>query len=138
MNRASNAPTFLKKISGKRYKIIFGGILAITIVHFVMQISFIQSEIESLRSADLTAQTEDLKRTESAVEIKRPDAQIIDIKPEEYEVRKVKIITIPENAAPKMRRQAETVPLPTQVKKKAVRETRAARLRRAEKILTGV
>lgn len=128
----------LGRMSGKRYKILFAGILAITVVHFVMQMSFIK--IENSHSAELTARIEDLKSNDSSVETKQPDGKIVDIKPEEYEVRKVKVVTMPENVQPVTRRQPEIVPPPsrTQTKKKAVRETRAERLRRAEKFLTGV
>jgi hypothetical protein len=133
MNEAANK-SFLKKLSDKRNILIFSGILAVAIVHSVVQLSFIQSE--TLRSAELTAQIDSLKFEESAVETKQSESQIVEIKPEEYKVRKVKVITIPEYVQPVARRQVETVAPPT--KKKVVRETKTARLRRAEKILTGI
>jgi hypothetical protein len=133
MNEAANK-SFLKKLSGKRNILIFAGILAVAVVHSVVQLSFIQSE--TLRSAELTAQIDGVKFEESAVETKQPETQIVDIKPEEYKVRKVKVATIPEYVQPIARRQAETIA--PQTKKKVVRETKTARLRRAEKILTGV
>lgn len=133
MNEAMKT-SFLKKLSNKRQMLILAGILAVAIVHSVVQLSFIQSEY--LRSAELTAQVEGVKFEELTVETKQPGAQIIDVKPEEYKVRKVKVVTIPEYVQPVARRQAET--RAPQTKKKVVRETRTARLRRAEKILTGV
>jgi anti-sigma-K factor RskA len=142
MRKAINT-SFLKKVSGKRYMVILAGILAVAALHFAAQISFIQNE--NPRSAELIALIEDLKSDEKlAVEIKQPDTQTIVVKPEEYEVRKVKVITIPENEQPVSRRQVEAIPPATAVapstqpKKKAVRDTRGARLRRAERILTGI
>ena len=134
MNKAINKKSFLKKIYGKRYKIIIAGILAIAVVHFAVQLSFIRSE--NSRSDELTAQIEGLKSEVPPVEVKQPDSRIIDIKPEEYEVRKVKVVTIPEYVQPAPRRQVEIVQ--PQPKKKPARETKAERLRRAERILTGI
>ena len=107
-----------------KHTVILAGILAVAVVHFVVQLSFIQSE--KLRSAESS--------DELTVEIAPPETQIIDVKADEYEVRKVKVVTIPERVAPQSRRRAEVVP----VKGKIVRETRAERLRRAERILTGI
>jgi hypothetical protein len=122
--------SFLKKISWKHIT-IFAGILAVAAIHSLVQLSFIQSE--NFRSAELSAQIENLKPEELEVETKPAENQIIDIEPREYKVRKVKVVTIPEKVS---RRPIENVQ--PQAKKKVMRETRAARLRRAEKILTGV
>ena len=121
--------SFLKKISWK-HAAIFIGILAVAAIHSLVQLSFIQSE--NFRSAELSAQIENLKPEELEVETKPVESQIIDIEPQKYDVRKVKVVTIPERIS----RPSEIAP--PQAKKKVVRETRAARLRRAEKILTGV
>lgn len=124
--------SIIKKISSNRNKIIVAGILAVAIVHSAGQVFFIQDE--NLKSAEIAAQIEDAKSEEIAVEIKQPDSQVIDIKPETYETRKV--AANPEDAKPESRRRIETVSPPA--KKKVVRETKEARLRRAERILTGV
>ena len=138
MNEAINQ-TFLQKISGSRRILILAGILAVAVVHTVMQLSFIQTE--KLRSVELTAAApiREVKLPELPTETKQTEAQVIEIKPEEYEVRKVKVVTIPERVEPSIRRhqQAETIQ-PT-IKRKVVRpESKAERLRRAEKILTGI
>lgn len=124
--------SILKKITENRNKIIVAGILFVAIVHSAGQMFFIQDE--HLRSAEFAAQIENARSEELAVEIKQPDSQTIDIKPENYETRKV--AAIPENAKPDSRRPVETVSPPA--KKKVVRETKEARLRRAERMLTGV
>jgi hypothetical protein len=124
--------SFLKKISGNRRKLTIAGILVVAIVHSAGQLFFVQDE--NFRSAELTAQNEPVKFEESKVEQERSDGQIIAVKPEEYEMRKVKVSTISENNKSISRRQVEAAP----PKKKAVRETKEARLRRAERILTGV
>lgn len=138
MNKITGKSSVFKKISKKHYTTTGGIILAIGIMHFVLQISFIQNKnLQSVESA-----------VENKVEIVPPAEQIITIEPEQVEVKKIKIITIPEvvkseavkpeivKTAP--RRQKEAAPVPKAVKKKEVRETRAERLRRAERILTGV
>jgi hypothetical protein len=139
MNEAVNT-SFLKKLSNKRNILIFAGILAVAVVHSVVQLSFIQSE----NSRELTAAIENALSEELSTEIKQPESRVIEILPEEIQVRKVKVITIPERVQPlAANRRAEVVTppisnLPATSKKKVVRETRTARLRRAEKILTGV
>ena len=139
--------TFIQKLTGKRRILIFAGILAVAVVHTAMQLSFIQGE--KLRSVELTASApaapiEEVKLPEFPSETKQDEAAaIVEIKPEEYEVRKVKVITIPERVQqqPVIRRQQQQVVETVQptVKRRSVRtETKADRLRRAEKILTGV
>jgi hypothetical protein len=122
--------SILKKITCNRNKIIVAGILTVALVHSAGQLFFIHDE--NLRSAAATAQIESVKSEELAVEINQPDSQIIDIKPEKYETP----VAGTETAGPDLRRKIEGVS--PQIKKKAVRETKEARLRRAERILTGV
>lgn len=126
--------SFIEKISEKRRKIIFGGILAVAAVHFAVQFSFIQSE--KLRSIESVVEIENLESEDLAAETKEPDRQFTGMKPEEFEARKIKAAAISEKAQPLPRRQTE-ISQP-QIKKKIIPETREARLRRAEKILTGV
>ena len=139
MREAINT-SFLKKLSNKRNILIFAGILAVAVVHSAVQLSFIQSE----NSRELTDDIENAVSEDLTVETKQTEARVIDIVPEEFKVRKIKVITIPENVRPvAASRRAETITpptvnLPPTSKKKVVRETRTARLRRAEKILTGV
>lgn len=121
---------FLKKIAKKYYIILGAAILAITIIHFALQLSFIQ--------------TENLQVIETSVNNIKPGRQTVDNKEEGfdaegYKAEKINDITAPKTIQPVLRRQRETAP-PTRIlpKKKVNRESRAARLRRAEKILTGV
>ena len=130
MNREINI-SFIKKISENRNKIAIAGIMVVAILHSVGQLSFIQNE--SLRSEELAAQTENGGSQEIRAEIKQP-AQVMDIKPEADELRTIKVADVSENTRSHRRIEA----LPPQTKKKAVRETKEARLRRAERILTGV
>ena len=111
-------------------------ILVITVTHFVLQLSFIQTKNFQV--------TEDLQVVETPVENVKLDKQTVDNKEEEfiakeYKAKRIKDITAPKTVKPVVRRQPETVPPPRILPgKKANRESRAARLRRAEKILTGV
>jgi hypothetical protein len=126
--------SFLKKISGKRQILIFAAILAVALVHFVVQMSFIQSE--NLRSAESAMRIETVKSEEVAAETKPSESRLIGLEAADFAPRKVKIAAPAERAQPVASRRPEIVAPP--VKRKIVRETREARLRRAEKILTGV
>ena len=112
---------------------IGGVILAIGIVHFSLQIFFIQKE--NLQAVE-TAVSENEPEITPA-----PEKRVITIEPEQFEVKKIKIITVPEIVRTPPVRQKEFVRMPKPVRKKdfkEIRESRAARLRRAERILTGV
>jgi len=126
----------LKKIARKHYIIVGVAILVITVTHFVLQLSFIQTKNLQI--------TENLQVIETSVENVKLDKQIVDNKEEEfvakeYKAKKIKDITAPKTVKPVVRRQPETAPPPRILPgEKVNRESRAARLRRAEKILTGV
>lgn len=151
MNKTSSE-SFFKKLSGKRQMFILVGILAVATVHFVVQMSFIQSE--NLRSAEeMAAEVEivdfedaPMASEETAMALKPSEQPVVEAKTESFAPRKAKSEAISEKAAEKIsekislpaRRRLEIAPPVVQPKKKVVRETRAARLRRAEKILTGI
>lgn len=138
MNKTNGKSSLFGK-SGKYYVLVGSLILIIAIVHFAMQISFIQKET-NLQSVETAV--------EKNTEIAPPFKQVIQIEPEQFEVKKIEVITIPETVKPAPRREKEIVPAKTPIKtpskKKSLpetkpdRETRAERLRRAERILTGV
>lgn len=130
MNRVINI-SLIKKISGNRNKIALAGILVVAILHSVGQLTFIQNE--SLRSEELAAQMENSESREITAEIEQP-AQVIDNKPEADELRTIKVSEVSENTKSHRRIEAAA----PQTKKKSARETKEARLRRAERILTGV
>lgn len=136
MKKTAGKSSILERISKYPYTIIGAIILAIGVSHFVLQISYIQTE--NLQSAETAAANN--------IEIAPPVKQIITIEPEQVEVKKIKVITIPETVKPEVVkpvpiRPKESIPARKTVRKKEVkeaRETRAERLRRAERILTGV
>ncbi|HSK72855.1 MAG TPA: hypothetical protein VK892_14230 [Pyrinomonadaceae bacterium] len=116
--------SFLSKLTLNHYTIAGAAIFAIIVVHFVLQFTFIQSE--NFRSALISIPPEPIK--EKSVEIKTINEPI-----------KLDIVTIPKTAAPTVSPPQRKILTPqTVVKKKEPRESRAERLRRAEKILTGV
>ena len=106
-------------------------ILVIIILHFVSQFMFFQSE-------------------KTSQEIEAINHRSVEIKPEiepsgaietEGETKKPEVADIPNAApAPVVQPQSKPAPPPSRVviKKKEPRESRAERLRRAEKLLTGI
>jgi serine/threonine protein kinase len=124
-----------QRISGKsrqtRYKIAGGAILAMIILHFVWQFSFIQSE--------------KLRVVETLVTPVQPEKLLPDVKTAKQTVA-VKPDLVAENSAPinsekivqpTTVRQSEIKSAPVMPKKKAILESKNDRLRRAEKLLTG-
>lgn len=123
--------SFLNKLTLNHYTIAGAAIFAIIVVHFVLQFTFIQSE--NFRSALTSIPPEPIK--EKSVEIKTVNDEIKT----NNEPIKLDIVTIPKTAASTFPPpQRKTLISQTIVKKKEPRESRAERLRRAEKILTGV
>ena len=122
--------SFLKKLS-RSHKAALLGILVVALVHSAGQLYFIQDE--KLRSAEVAAQKKQANPPrELTVESEEAQPQADEVKPEEFETQKVEAVR---EAKPVLRRSAE---IDSPVRKKVVRETREARLRRAERILTGV
>jgi hypothetical protein len=123
--------SFFSNRTRKRYSKAGAAILAIIILHFVSQFIFLQNE--NYESERVSAKNEDIRDN------KQNNEQNVEIKTE-YEARDSGIIQMPVPAAvpPTFRRKPETAPSQTVIKKKEPRESRAERLRRAERILTGV
>ena len=138
MDKIAEKPRMSKK-SGKYYSIVGLFILAIAVVHFTMQITFIKEE--TLRSSESAVESD--KVIEPQIENALPVNQLIEIAPEQVEVKKIAVVTLPEVVKSAPRTQKEIVPLNTPIRKKVVREgkterqSRAERLRRAELLLTG-
>lgn len=133
----------LKKIAGKHYLIVGAAILIITVTHFVLQVSFIQTEIlqaveNSVKNIKISKpgvdDEEEVYNAQGNGETYQPEKVI------EPKTEKVNEPARPKTVPPVVRRQADAAPQPARVlpRKKVNRESRAARLRRAEKILTGV
>jgi len=103
---------------------VIAAILMISVVLFAYQWSVIRTEKTEI--------------AESPVKIEPIREQTVEAIPVEIEARK-KDVVMKEKAAPPVRqRQPEIAPPKPQFKKKDSVETKAARLRRAEKILTGI
>lgn len=119
-----NRTSFSKRIFKWRNAVAMAAILAVGVLHFVFQISFIE--------------TEKMHIAESPVKIERVGEQTAETKPVEFSAKKIEVV-MPEKTAPAIRqRQSEVAPSKPQFKKKDSVEPRAARLRRAEKLLTGI
>lgn len=138
MKRKNGKKSLFKK-PGKYYALTGLFILTIAFVHFSMQLSFIQKE--NLRTIETANEIEikPVSPVKQVVEI-APEHQVIEIPPEQIEVEKVTVIKIPEIVVkPEPRIQKKTAPpVRKTYKNREVPETRAERLRRAERILTGV
>ncbi len=115
---------FSKKIFKWRNAVAIGAILAVGVLHFVFQISFI--ETEKMHVAELPVKLEQIGEQTSAT------------KPIEFEVKKVDVVNLEKTAPANSQRQSEVAPAKPQFKKKDSVEPRVTRLRRAEKLLTGI
>ncbi|HVE59235.1 MAG TPA: hypothetical protein VNB22_20595 [Pyrinomonadaceae bacterium] len=108
----------------RRNTIGIAAILVVGILHFAFQLSVIQTEKKQV--------------AENPVSIEQVREQPAETKPGEFQATKTDVI-LPEKTAPQIKqRQPEIAPLKPQLKKKEAIDSRAERLRRAEKILTGI
>lgn len=105
------------------YAKIGTAIFAIIVLHFAAQFIFFNSK--NLQGENTFAKTENEP-------IKRHSAEIKT----EYKAINSDVVTTP--APPVIQREGKIAASPVAEKKKQPRETRAERLRRAEKLLTGV
>lgn len=123
LNAAPTKVAFLKN-SQKRLSAGLGAaIIAILVSHFVWQFYFIQSE--NLQVVATPAKSEPVEK------------QIVESKPE-LKAKNQEIVKPPPPVLPNKSPQFEATPSQTVLKKKAPVETRAERLRRVEKALTGI
>ena len=129
----NNQLSLSMKAARKYYSKAGAAILAIIILHFVSQITFLRNE--NLVSERASAKTENKQNNEQINE--HINEQSVEIKPE-YEAKDSRILKAPAPLVPSnVQRNTENVPQRLAVKKKEPRESRAERLRRAERILTG-
>lgn len=117
-----------QKVFKWRNAIAVAAILAIGVFHFAFQMSFIRTEISEYRPVVNVP----------PVKIEPPRAAPIESKPAEFKAEKIDSVMPEKNLPAVKRRQSEIAPVKPQPKKKEAVETRAERLRRAERILTGV
>ena len=124
LEEKNNQPVFSKTIFRRRNTIGIAAILVIGILHFAFQLSVIQTEKKQV--------------AENPVSIEQVREQPAETKPVEFKATKADVV-LPEKPAPQIKqRQSETAPSKPQFKKKEAIEPKAERLRRAEKILTGI
>ena len=123
------------KKSTKYYATIGAGILGIAFLHFGLQMTYIQKE--NLRSYEAAVETNKIEVPQTEENI--PAEQTVEIKPEQVVIKEIEVVKAPEISKTVPRRQAEpAAPEKRVVKKKEATETRSERIRRAEKILTGI
>ncbi len=129
LEKTNNQVWLSKIIFRRRNAIGIAAILAIGILHFAFQLSVIQSEKTQVIESPIKVETV-LEQPEET----KPE----ETKPAEFEVKKADIILPPKPAPQIKQRQVEVSPAKPQFKKKDSVEPKAERLRRAEKILTGI
>lgn len=122
--------SFVKR-ERRRIYLIAAAILAVFVVHFAWQFSFVQKENlriaeDSMNDAQLNAPVADVPPIEETVEIKTDSA------PKKPIIEEPAKSVLPAKYAP----PPVKTPSP-EMNKKAVRDLRSERLRRAEKLLTG-
>lgn len=129
-----------KRLFKWRSEIAFVAILVIAAAHLAFQFSIIRSEnVENSRAVEFPVNI-----AEIPVKIEQIHPQTIKTESAEIEAKKKaetkKIYNVkpPKPILPVRERRIEIAPFTPQPKKRTPVESRAARLRRAEKILTGV
>jgi len=124
LEEKNTQPRLSRTIFKRRNTIGIAAILVVGILHFAFQLSIIQTEKKQV--------------AENPVSIEQVHEKTAEIKPVEFEATKVDVV-LPEKNAPQIKqRQPEIAPAKMQLKKKEAVDARAERLRRAEKILTGI
>lgn len=117
-------------------------IIAIAVLHFVIQSNFIQSEkSKNLTVEEVSVKTDRIRLPKFETEQVRP--QTVQIKENTIEAKKInKVISNQPTSQIKQRQNEKTeivLPKPQpQIKKKEIVDPRTERLRRAERILTGI
>lgn len=121
-------PPFLSKPKRKLYIKAGAAIVAIIILHFVSQFIFIQNEKPVSEVSSAAAKNEQSVESIESIEIKTEDES------KTSEIVKAPIPVPPAAVQPEIK----IAPSQMVIKKKEPRESRAERLRRAERLLTGV
>lgn len=121
-------PTANKK-KARRYKIV-AAILAVFVLHFAWQFSFVQKENlraveDSLKNSQIEVLPAESQSKEEVAEIKTDLAE------------KIENQEVPKNSLPIKFSPPENKLQQAELKKNSPRESRSERLRRAEKLLTG-
>ena len=123
-------PSFFSKPANRHNAKIVAAIFAVIILHSVFQFVFFRSEEISLKAEAVSGQS---------AEIKSEKVQRVEVKAEsEIAMKMPDIVKMPSAAAPTFQPEPKVVRSRVVIKKKEPRLSEAQRLRRAEKILTGV
>jgi hypothetical protein len=124
IKKTDRKSSFSKAVFRWRNAAAVAAILAVGVLHFAYQLSVIKTETTQIIESPVIS-----------APVSEPPAVT---KPVEFEAKKIDAV-LPEKAVPAIKlRQTEVVPPKPQFKKKDSVEPRAARLRRAEKLLTGI
>jgi hypothetical protein len=123
-------PSFFSKSANRKNAGIVAAIFAVIVLHSAIQFGFFRSEEVSLKAEAFSGQTAEIKfEREQSVEVKTET---------EIAMKKPEIVKMPEIAAPIVQPEPKIVRSRVVIKKKEPRLSEAQRLRRAERILTGV
>ena len=125
-------PSLTGKSAQRHYSKAVAAIFAVIILHFVSQLIFFKDEKISLKTDAVSHRSVEIEfenelpgaeiKTESAAAVKKPEAE-----------------TMPETVSPGVQpEERKSAASRVFIKKKETRESKAERLRRAEKILTGI
>jgi type IV secretory pathway VirB10-like protein len=127
---SSIRPFVLRRLTRRNQTIAGAAILAIIVLHFAAQFIFFQSEKPSPEIEAISRQS---------VEIESESEPNLEIETQS-EARKPDVVAMPEKAAPNIQPEPKIAPSQQQtlIRKKEPRESKAERLRRAERLLTGV
>ncbi|MDQ3800943.1 MAG: hypothetical protein M3384_16090 [Acidobacteriota bacterium] len=118
-----------RKPARRHYTRAGAAIFVIIVLHFVSQFIFFQSEKVLPKTEALNRQSVEIK-PENKPEINKPETAVTAKKPEAA-------VSIP-TVAPVVQPQPASAPSRIMIKKKEPRESKAERLRRAERLLTGI
>ncbi len=123
----------------KRYKVAGAAILAVIVLHFVWQFSFIQSE--KLRAAKNSVIAVAPAKTGNEIGDGQPPINLKNDESSEsapfYDTQNSDLINPEKVFESVAKRQTETKSVPSAAANKQIPESKAERLRRAEKLLTG-
>ncbi|HEX9961887.1 MAG TPA: hypothetical protein VGB00_13210 [Pyrinomonadaceae bacterium] len=125
---AAIRPSVLRKLTRRNQTIAGAAILAIIVLHFAAQFIFFQSEKPS-------PEIEAISRQSVEIEAENEPNPEIEI---ESEAEKPDVVTMPEKAPANVQPEPRIAPTQTLIRKKEPRQSKAERLRRAERLLTGV
>jgi type IV secretory pathway VirB10-like protein len=128
IGESDTRPSVLSKLTRRNNMIAGAAILAVIVLHFVSQFVFFQGEKLSLEAEAIS---------QPIAEIKPENAPDVEIKTES-EAKTPEVAEAPDATPPGVQPEPKNAPSRVVVRKKESRESRAGRLRRAERILTGI